>query len=50
MKLRLLSWNVRGTNNCDKRKVIKALIKKKKGGFGLLTGNQDPGNVKGYYL
>ena len=28
MKLRLLSWNVRGTNNCDKRKVIKALIKK----------------------
>ena len=30
MKLRLLSWNVRGTNNCDKRKVIKALIKKKK--------------------
>ena len=28
MKLRLLSWNVRETNNCDKRKVIKALIKK----------------------
>ena len=28
MKLRLLSWNVREANNCDKRKVIKALIKK----------------------
>ena len=28
MKLRLLTWNVRGANNCDKRKVIKALIKK----------------------
>ena len=28
MKIRLLSWNVRGVNNCDKRKVIKALIKK----------------------
>ena len=27
MKLRLLTWNVRGANNCDKRKVIKALIK-----------------------
>ena len=30
MKLRLLFWNVRGANNCDKRKVIKALIKKNK--------------------
>ena len=28
MKLCLLTWNVRGANNCDKRKVIKALIKK----------------------
>ena len=28
MKLRLLTWNVRGANNCDKMKVIKALIKK----------------------
>ena len=28
MKIRLLSWNVRGVNNCDKRKVIKTLIKK----------------------
>ena len=28
MKLRLLSWNVKEANNCDKRKVIKALTKK----------------------
>ena len=28
MKIRILSWNVRRTNNCDKRKMIKALIKK----------------------
>ena len=28
MKICILSWNVRGANNCDKRKVIKALIKK----------------------
>ena len=28
MKICMLSWNVRGANNCDKRKVIKALIKK----------------------
>ena len=28
MKLCLLTWNVRGANNCNKRKVIKALIKK----------------------
>ena len=28
MKIRLLSWNVRGVNNCDRRKVIKTLIKK----------------------
>ena len=28
MKLHMLTWNVRGANNCDKRKVIKALIKK----------------------
>ena len=27
MKIRLLSWNVRWVNNCDKRKVIKTLIK-----------------------
>ena len=30
MKIRLLSWNVRGANNSDKSKVIKALIKKNK--------------------
>ncbi|RVW27734.1 hypothetical protein CK203_109966 [Vitis vinifera] len=30
MKIRILSWNVRGANHCDKRKVIKALIKKNK--------------------
>ena len=28
MKLHMLTWNVRGANNCDKRKVIKALIRK----------------------
>ena len=27
MKLRLLSWNVRGANDSSKRKVIKALIR-----------------------
>lgn len=27
MKLRILSWNVRGVNDNDKRMVIKALIK-----------------------
>ena len=30
MKLRMITWNVRGANNCDKRKVIKALIRKNK--------------------
>ena len=30
MKIHLLSWNVRGANNSDKRRVIKALIKKNK--------------------
>ncbi|KAL6343127.1 hypothetical protein AAG906_019670 [Vitis piasezkii] len=30
MRFRMLTWNVRGANNCDKRKVIKALIKKQK--------------------
>ena len=30
MKIRMLSWNVRGANDNDKRKVIKALIKKNK--------------------
>ena len=27
MKLRILSWNVRGANNVAKRKVLKAFIK-----------------------
>ena len=30
MKLRILLWNVRGANDCEKRKVIKALIKDQK--------------------
>ena len=30
MKIRLLSWNVRGTNDSSKRKVIKAMIKSQK--------------------
>ena len=30
MKLRILSWNVRGANDNDKRKVINALIKAQK--------------------
>ncbi|RVX07796.1 putative ribonuclease H protein [Vitis vinifera] len=30
MKLRVLSWNVRGANDSEKRKVIKALIKSQK--------------------
>ena len=30
MKLRILSWNVRGANDCEKRKVIRALIKGQK--------------------
>ena len=30
MKIRMLSWNVRRANDNDKRKVIKALIKKNK--------------------
>ena len=30
MKLRILSWNVRGANDKDKRKVIKAFLKSNK--------------------
>ena len=30
MKLRLLSWNVRGANDSSKRKVIKAMIRNQK--------------------
>ena len=30
MKIRILSWNVRGANDSDKRKVIKSVIKSNK--------------------
>ena len=30
MKIRILSWNVRGTNDRDKRKIIKSIIKSQK--------------------
>ena len=30
MKIRILSWNVRGANDSDKRRVIKSVIKSKK--------------------
>ena len=30
MKIRILYWNVRGENDCDKRKAIKAVIKDQK--------------------
>ena len=30
MKIRLLSWNVRGVNDSSKRKVIKAIIRNQK--------------------
>ena len=30
MKIRLLSWNVRGVNDSSKRKVIKAVIRNQK--------------------
>ena len=30
MKLKILSWNVRGTNDKDKRKVIKAFLNSQK--------------------
>ena len=30
MKIKILSWNVRGANNSDKRKVIKSIIKSNK--------------------
>ncbi|KAJ9682358.1 hypothetical protein PVL29_018304 [Vitis rotundifolia] len=36
MKIRILSWNIRGANNCDKIKVIKALIKKNRVDLGCL--------------
>ena len=30
MKIKILSWNIRGVNNSDKRKVIKNLIRTNK--------------------
>ena len=30
MKLRVLSWNIRGVNDSDQRKLIKAVIKSQK--------------------
>ena len=30
MKIRILSWNVRGANDSDKRKLIKSIIKSNK--------------------
>ena len=30
MKIKLLSWNVRGVNDSSKRKVIKAMIRSQK--------------------
>ena len=30
MTLKIMSWNVRGVNNQDKRKVLKAFIRSKK--------------------
>ena len=30
MKIRILSWNVRGVNDSDKRKIIKSIIKSNK--------------------
>ena len=44
MKLRLLSWNVRGANNSSKRKVIKALIRSQS---VLSPRNENSTNVRG---
>ena len=30
MKLRILSWNVGGANDCDKRRIIKSIVKAQK--------------------
>ena len=30
MKIKIISWNIRGANDRDKRKVIKALIRSQK--------------------
>ena len=33
MKIRILSWNIRGVNGKEKRKVVKALLKSYKVGL-----------------
>ncbi|RVW91341.1 hypothetical protein CK203_035393 [Vitis vinifera] len=43
MKLRFLSWNVRGANDSSKRKVMKAIDQESKGGFVLSPGDQNSG-------
>ena len=40
MKIKILSWNVRGVNNPEKRKVIKQFIRDQRVDFGLSTGNK----------
>ena len=46
MKLRILSWNVRGTNDREKRKLIKEVIKSQKADLVCLqeTKNQEMSN------
>ena len=41
MNLKLLSWNVRGANDSVKRKVIKSIIRKQKGGSVLHSGDKN---------
>ena len=45
MKLRILSWNVRGTNDREKRKLIKEVIKSQKADL-VSPGNKNPGDVE----
>ena len=40
MKIKILSWNVRGVNNPEKRKVIKQFIRDQRVDFDLSTGNK----------
>ena len=46
MKLRLLSWNVRGANDNSKRRVIKAMIRSQRVDL-LSSGDQDSDIVEG---
>ena len=43
MNIRILSWNVRGANDKEKRKIIKALIKSQRADLVSL-GNKDEGD------